>query len=74
MTVGTRDTRSVGELKRAVLGSTMTMDEVFALLADEPSVEAPLDPDDDASARTEELWVGSVGYDRYRLNTTSLRT
>jgi hypothetical protein len=69
VTVGTRDTRSFGELTRAVLGSAMTMDEVFALLAGEPSVDAPFDPEADASGRTGELWVGSVGYERFRLNT-----
>jgi len=47
----------------------MTMDEVFAVLADEATAPDVADPAEDAEGRGGPIWVGSVGYERYRLNT-----
>jgi hypothetical protein len=63
------DSRSVAELTRAVFGASMTMDGVFALLADEASRPERAGLDDDIRGCESALWVGSAGYERYRVNT-----
>jgi uncharacterized protein (DUF488 family) len=48
----------------------MTVDEAFfASLANEPAVEVPLSCGEDGPNHEAGLWVGSVGYEHYRLNT-----
>jgi uncharacterized protein (DUF488 family) len=63
--------RSFGELTRLVFGAAMTVDAVFELL--DVHVEAgrrapePTAPTTTRSAA--QVWVGSIGYERYRVNT-----
>jgi len=63
VTVVTRTPRSVSELTRAVFGTAMTIDEALKLLSD------PTYSPGGQDGRTGILWVGSIGYERYRLNT-----
>lgn len=56
------DSRSFAELTRAYFGSTLSIDEVFRRVAlVELDPPAPADEQD-------RLWVGSVGYERYKDN------
>jgi hypothetical protein len=57
------DRRSLAELTAAVFGTAMTMDEVLAVVGD---ASPPAGQDSVASSST---WVGSVGYERHRINT-----
>src|SRR4051794_25982607 len=67
VSVAAIDTRPLSELTSALFGTAMTMDDLFALLADE--AYAP-DPAGDGCVHAGvAMWVGSVGYERYRLNT-----
>jgi hypothetical protein len=55
--------RPIAELTRAIFGEALTIDEAFALIMGEEF--APVQrPADTASL----LWVGSVGYERYKDN------
>lgn len=65
----TRDNRPLSELTRAVFGTALTMDDVFALVAHESLAPDLGSVDHDARTRETSLWVGSIGYERYRLNT-----
>jgi len=56
--------RSLADLTRAYFGEALSMDEVFARVADvDIELESP-----QRSEQPQALWVGSVGYERYKDN------
>lgn len=57
--LATRDARSFAELTRAHFGESLSMDDVWRLLDDEEPAQ---------EAMTESVWLGSVGYEKYKLN------
>lgn len=62
-TVAIKDARSFAELTRAHFGSSLSMDDVWRLLEDEDVATCPA-----TCVAVEATWVGSVGYERYKLN------
>lgn len=63
---------SIGELTHMVLGRSMSADEAWVALLEEGAESAFADDApafDSAEVLAEPLWVGSVGYERFRLNT-----
>jgi hypothetical protein len=54
--------RSFTELTRAVFGESMTVDDTFALVMGDPISATP------AVATSSVVWVGSIGYERYKQN------
>ena len=57
-----RSTRSLAELTQACFGEALSMDEVFA------RVELVQLDDHASTVSTTQIWVGSVGYERFREN------
>jgi hypothetical protein len=64
-----RDSRTFADLTRAVLGRALSVDQVFVLLDAQPRSAAGSDISAEQPPASEQLWVGSIGYERYRLNT-----
>jgi uncharacterized protein (DUF488 family) len=63
---------SMGELTHLVLGRAMSADEAWVVLLDQDADSASADDApafDSTEVIAEALWVGSVGYERFRLNT-----
>ena len=63
-----KDPRSFAELTRSVFGEAMSVDQVFGLLDVELDGGGTV-PTEDSAVVSDRLWVGSIGYERYRLNT-----
>jgi hypothetical protein len=63
---------SMGELTHIVLGRAMSADEAWVALLDEdadPAFGDGASASDSDSLLADALWVGSVGYERFRVNT-----
>jgi Protein of unknown function, DUF488 len=63
---------SMEDLTHLVLGRAMSVDDAWVALLDEPADSGLADDAvafDGKRVLTEALWVGSVGYERFRLNT-----
>jgi uncharacterized protein (DUF488 family) len=63
MSVSTQEHRSLAQLTQAIFGQTLTINETFELVMREEYAPSPA-----GSALSLSLWVGSVGYERYKLN------
>jgi uncharacterized protein (DUF488 family) len=63
-----QDSRSFAELTQTVLGRSLSVKQVFDLLG-AGSSDARLDIPEERNTVSEQLWVGSIGYEHYRLNT-----
>jgi uncharacterized protein (DUF488 family) len=64
-----KDPRSFAELTRSVFGEAMSVDQVFGLLDVELDGGGSTVPTENSAVVSDRLWVGSIGYERYRLNT-----
>jgi uncharacterized protein (DUF488 family) len=69
MSTLTRNPRSLGDLTRSVFGESLTIDQAFERLGIDLAASRVRTPTATPPATTESLWVGSIGYERYKLNT-----
>jgi uncharacterized protein (DUF488 family) len=70
MATAVRDKRSLAELTQAFFGEALMVNQVFERLELEPwSAGRADDPAPRETAGEQLLWVGSIGYEHYRVNT-----
>lgn len=68
MTTVVKDARSFAELTRSVFGEAMSVDQVLGLVDVELDGGSSTVPTENSAVVSDRLWVGSIGYERYRLN------
>lgn len=64
-----RNPRSVADLTRTVFGESLSIDQVFERLDVDLARGSGFSPGPDDGQSAAAVWVGSIGYERYKLNT-----